>query len=60
MNDIPEENWERAFSKHDGGWVEEQLDNQDGLMVSPETQKILFDSVEKIVSVNPLDHEQTH
>ena len=34
MNDIPEENWDLAFKKkeppkeHDGGWIEEQLDNQ--------------------------------
>lgn len=46
MNDIPEENWERAFSKHDGGWVEEQLDNQE--------------ASEKKEDINPLDHEQTH
>lgn len=35
MSEIPEENWLRAFGKrelpkeHDGGWVEEQLDNQE-------------------------------
>lgn len=35
MSSIPDENWEKAFGEkeppkeHDGGWVEEQLDNQD-------------------------------
>ena len=41
MNDIPEGNWELAFKKkeppkeHDGGWVEEQLDNQEKVVINP-------------------------
>ena len=43
MSDIPEENWELAFKKklppkeHDGGWVEEQIDNQN-VIVLPDTE----------------------
>ena len=38
MSSIPDENWERAFGK-----------KEDGLMMSPEAQKVLFETLDRFI-----------